>query len=64
MKRGDKLFEEYCREQEEKQNRKLGRKKRMVSVMSSLRLFGDEELYKKLLLWAYKKGRNSEGEGN
>ena len=61
MSRRDKLLEEFLKEKEEKENKKLG-KKRLVSVMSVHRFFGSEHepFYKELLSWAYKKGVNAE----
>lgn len=58
MNQADKLWDEFLKEKEEKENKKLGRK-RLVSVMSVHRLFNsdDEPYYKELLLWAYKKGK-------
>jgi len=59
MKQQDKLFEEFIREKELKEERKLGRK-RVVGVMHFLRFWSDEHIpfYKELLLWGYKKGKN------
>ncbi len=58
MRKEDKLLEEFLKEKEEKENKKLG-KKRLVSVTHLFRFWGSEyePFIKEAMLWAYKKGR-------
>ena len=53
MKKKDKLFDEYCTMLEKKQS---GRS-RVVKAITILRFTGSEELYKNLIWFGYKKGK-------